>query len=425
VAGAGVCLQCHAPEAYAGAKHSHHAATARQPDCISCHMPTRTYMVIDARHDHSLRIPRPDLSARLGTPNACNACHADKPAEWAATAVASWFGPERKGFQTYAAAFQSSWTDRPDAGALLAALAADAHAPDIARAGALAELASRVSPANIDLARRGLADRDPMVRIGAMDMLARVPPEQVWAPVAPLLSDPVRGVRMRAALLLAGVPTARQPAGDRAHFESAAAEFVAARRLNADRPEERATLASFQARRGLTAEAETEYKAALRLSPQYTPAAINLADLYRQIGRDGEGEGVLRAAMAQSPQDAGLHHALGLLLTRMKRPAEALDELRRASELAPDRTRYAYVYAVALHSAGQREQAMTALKQILVDHPGDRDTLLAVIGFARDAGNLAVALDYARRLAQVAPDDQSVKTFVDNLQKQVEGPAAR
>ena len=425
VAGAGVCLQCHASETYAGAKHSHHAATARQPDCISCHMAARTYMVIDTRHDHSLRIPRPDVSAKLGTPNACNGCHADKPAEWAATAVATWFGPERKGFQTYAAAFESAWADRSDAGARLASIAADAHAPDVARASALAALASRVSPANIELARRGLADRDPMVRIGAMDMLAGVPPDQVWAPVSPLLSDPVRGVRMRAALLLAAVPTARQPAGDRAHFDSAAAEFVAARRLNADRPEERATLASFYSRRGLAAEAETEYKAALRLSPQYAPASINLADLYRQIGRDGEGEAVLRAAIAQSPQDAGLHHAFGLLLTRMKRPAEALDELRRASELAPDQARYTYVYAVALHSAGQREQAMTILKQILIHHPGDRDALLAVIGFARDAGDLAVALDYARRLAQVAPGDQSVKTFVDNLQRQIEGPPAR
>jgi predicted CXXCH cytochrome family protein len=425
VAGAGVCLQCHASETYAAETHSHHAATAApQPDCISCHMPARSYMVVDIRHDHSLRVPRPDLSAKLGTPNACGACHADKPAEWAADAVARWFGPDRKGLQTYGPAFAAGWADRAGADKLLAAVAADARAPEVARAGALAELASHVSPANIDLARRGLADRDPMVRIAAMDMLAQVPPEQVWAQVAPLLADPVRGVRLRAALLLA-VPAARQPPADRARFDSAAAEFVAARRLNADRPEERATLANFFARRGLAAEAEAEYQAALRLSPQFAPAAVNLADLYRQLGRDGEGDGVLRAAIARSPQDAGLHHALGLLLTRMKRPAEALDELRRASELAPDRARYAYVHAVALYSAGQREQAMAVLKQVLVDHPADRDTLVALIGYAREAGDLAVALDYAKRLAELAPDDQGVKAFVENLQRQVAPPAAR
>ena len=271
VAGAGVCLQCHASETYADVKHSRHAATSRQPDCISCHMPARTYMVVDTRHDHSLRVPRPDLSTRLGTPNACNACHADKSSEWAAAAITSWFGPERKGIQTYAAAFEAAWADRADAGKLLASVAADAHVPDIARASALAALGPHLSPGDAGLARQGLADRDPMMRIGAMDMLAPVPPEQVWAAVAPLLSDPVRGVRMRAALLLAAVPAARQPAADRAPFESAAAEFVAARRLNADRPEERATLAGFYARRGLAAEAEAEYKAALRLSPQYVP----------------------------------------------------------------------------------------------------------------------------------------------------------
>jgi predicted CXXCH cytochrome family protein len=423
VAGAGLCTQCHASETYADAKHSHHAASAGQPDCVSCHMPARTYMVIDVRHDHSLRIPRPDLSAKLGTPNACNACHGDKSPEWAAAAVERWFGPDRKGFQTYASAFASAWADRPDAGTLLASVATDAHAPDIARASALAELAPRVSPASVDLARRSLADRDPMVRIGAMDMLAQVPPEQVWALVAPLLSDPVRGVRMRAALLLAAVPAARQPAADRAQFESAAAEFVAARRLNADRPEERATLASFYARRGLSAEAETEYKAALRLSPQYAPAATNLADLLRQAGRDREGEGVLRAAVAQSPQDPGLHHVLGLLLTRMKRTPEALDEFRRASELAPDSARYAYVYAVALHSAGQREQGMTVLKNILADHPDDRDAIQAITAFARDAGDVATALEYAKKLARLAPNDPNVKALVESLQSKAASPA--
>jgi predicted CXXCH cytochrome family protein len=425
VVGAGVCLQCHASETYASAKHSHHEAAARQPDCISCHMPARTYMVIDARHDHSLRVPRPDLSVKLGTPNACNACHADKPAAWAADAVARWFGPERKGFQTYAAAFAAAWSDRSDAGTLLAAVAADGHAPDVARASALTELASRVSPTNIELARSGLKDRDPMVRIGAMDMLAQVPSEQLWTPVAPLLSDPVRGVRMRAALLLAAVPTARQPSADRARFESAAAEFVAARRLNADRPEERATLASFYTRRGLTAEAETEYKAALRLAPQYVPAATNLADLYRQTGRDRDGEGVLRDALARASQDAGLHHALGLLLIRMKRPDEALGELRRASELAPDRVRYAYVFAVALHSAGQREQAMTVLKKILADRPDDRDAIQAIMAFARDAGDVATALEYAKKLAQLAPNDPNVKALVESLQNRARGPAAQ
>ena len=109
VAGDGVCLQCHAPDKYATAAHNHHDGAKPAIACASCHMPTRTYMVVDRRHDHSFRIPRPDLSAKLGTPNACNDCHADKSPEWAAAAIERWFGSDREGFQKYAAAFHAAW----------------------------------------------------------------------------------------------------------------------------------------------------------------------------------------------------------------------------------------------------------------------------------------------------------------------------
>jgi len=422
--GDGVCLQCHAPDKYAAVSHRHHEAVPPLA-CTSCHMPERTYMVVDRRHDHSFRVPRPDLSAKLGTPNACNDCHGDKTAEWAFSAIETWHGANRKGFQHYAEAFHAAWSEQADAAALLGAVAADGNAPAFARASALAELAPHVSPANINLARNALKDPDPMVRIGALDMLANVSPSQIWPLVAPLLSDSNRGVRIRAAALLAAVSSASQPPADREPFERAAAEFIAAQRLNADRPEARSTLGNFLARRGLASDPEAEYKAALRLSPHYTLAAINLADLYRQLGRDGEGESVLRAALATSPQDAGLHHAFGLALTRLKRREEALEELRRAVELDPERARYAYVYAVGLHSAGDIDAAMATLKASLARHPGDRDTLLALVSFSRDAGDFATALYYAEQLARVAPNDSSLTALIDNLRRQIGKPDAR
>ena len=176
-----------------------------------------------------------------------------------------------------------------------------------------------------------------MVRIGALHMLKNVPASQAWRLVYPLLSDPVRGVRIRAVSLLAAVPTASQPTADRAAFERAAQEFIAAHRINADRPEARVTLGNFLARRQLYADAEAEYRAAQRIEPQFVPAAINLADLNRQLGHDSEGEQVLRAALATVPQNAELHHSLGLALVRLKRTEEALAELRHAAELAPTR----------------------------------------------------------------------------------------
>ncbi len=415
--GDGVCLQCHTAGKYADAKHRHHARVDPPPACISCHMQARTYMVVDPRHDHSFRIPRPDLSAKLRTPNACNGCHGDKPAQWAAATVEQWFGPTREGFQNYATAFHAARTDAIDAANLLAAVAADGNAPAVARATALSELASHVSPANIEAARSGLADPDPMVRIGALDMLENVPAGQIWPFASPLLADPVRGVRIKAASLLAPVPAASQSKADRERFDSAAREFIAAQRANAERPEARTTLGNFLAQRGLAQEAEAEYRAALRLSPQYAAAAINLADHYRQRGMDSEGEVVLRAALATSPREADLHHALGLTLTRMKRPEAALDELRRAAELEPDQQRYAYVYAVALHSGGRHDEAMTVLQEALRSHPNDREILQALVSFNRLAGDAAAALGYAEQLAIIEPDDHSLAALIHELRR--------
>ena len=352
-------------------------------------------------------------------------CHADKSVQWAAAAIEDWHGGARKGFQKYAQAFHAAWSDQADAEALLSVVVSDSNTPAFARAGALAELASHVSPANINRARSALSDPNPMVRIGALDMLAGVPPGQLWPLVSPLLSDPNRGVRIRAVTLLAAVPAASQPASDRERFERAAAEFVAAQRLNADRPEARSTLGTFLAQQGRAAEAETEYKAALRLNQQFAPAAINHADLYRQLGRDGEGESVLRTALAASPRDGGLHHALGLVLTRLKRPEEALAELQRAAELEPERARYAYVYAVALNSAGRGGEAIAVLKQSLARHSGDRDTLQALMTFCRDAGELAAALDYAEQLARMMPNDVTLTALINQLRRQLGSPGAK
>jgi Flp pilus assembly protein TadD len=419
-AGDSVCGQCHMASKYESASHRHHETVSGSISCASCHMPERKYMVVDRRHDHSFRIPRPDLSVKLGIPNACNDCHHDKPAQWAASAVETWFGAQRNGFQTYAEAFHSAWRQQADAEKLLGQVASDGTAPAVARASALVALGPYLSPANVNLAQKGLADSDPMVRAGALSMLEGIPANQLWPLVSPLLSDPVAGVRIRAVPLLAAVPTANQPGADRERFDRAAAEFIAAQRLNADRPEARTTLANFLAQRGQSAEAEAEYQAALKLSSQFTPAAINLADLYRALDRGADGLKVLREAIIAVPQDAGLHYALGLALVRQKQNDEALAELHRATELAPDQSQYAYVYAVGQHSAGHIEEAITTLKENLNKHPADRQSLQALITFNRDAGNIASALEYAQRLALLAPNDKRVADLIDALKRQME-----
>ena len=197
---------------------------------------------------------------------------------------------ERKGLQKYAQAFQSAWTEKADAAALLTAVASDGRCARICPR----QCAARTWLPGLAFDHQRGAEGACGPRSDGADRRPRHarkhPRHPAMAPRFAAALGFSRGVRIRAASLLAAVPTTRQPPADREQFERAAAEFIAAQRLNADRPEARATLGNFLARRGFPADAEIEYKAALRLSPQYAPAVINLADLYRQLARDGEGK---------------------------------------------------------------------------------------------------------------------------------------
>jgi hypothetical protein len=134
--GNGVCHQCHAVEKYETEKHRFHTPGSSGANCVDCHMPAKTYMVIDPRRDHSFRIPRLDLSVQLGTPNACNRCHRDKPATWAAAKVREWYGHEPAGYQRYAEALQAARSGALDAEVPLLALLRDRDQPAIASADA-------------------------------------------------------------------------------------------------------------------------------------------------------------------------------------------------------------------------------------------------------------------------------------------------
>jgi tetratricopeptide (TPR) repeat protein len=412
--GNAVCEQCHGGQKYNAASHHHHEDGSTGARCVACHMPVKTYMQVDARHDHAFRVPRPDESVRFGTSNACNDCHADKDAAWAATAVERWFGAGRKGFQTWTETFAAARTDRIEANALLLKLATSSHAPSIARATAFESLAEHPSREAVAAAQRGLTDADPLIRLASLRALRALPIEQSWPLARGLLTDPVRGVRIEAASLVAAMPQDRLSPADRDRLSRAIDDYVVAQRLNADRPESRVNLGNLYSQQGRSAEAEAEYTAARALDPGFTPTYVSLAQLYAQQGRDGDGERALREALMRMPDDSELHLALGLNLVRQQRAADALPEIARAAETDPGSARYAYVYAVALNSAGRKDDAIKILETSHARHPADRDTLLALVTINRDAGRPAAALDWAARLATIDP---SAKPLVDQLRQ--------
>ena len=370
--GNATCAQCHRPEVFDGPAHHRHAAGGAASRCVACHMPTRTYMVVDDRHDHSIRVPRPDLSVRLGTPNACNACHGDRSPQWAADAVERWYGAGRRREPHFGETLHAARSGAESADLALVALAGDAAQPAIARATALRELARFLSAATLPALQAGVRDADPLVRFGATEAAPGVPPEERLALLGPLLRDPVRAVRIEAARSLAGTPDAGWTPTDRAAQSDALAEWRAAQAANADRPEAHVNLGALAAELGDPGTARSEYETALRIGPWFVPAYLNFADLLREQGRDAEGEPLVRRAIELAPDSAEAQHALGLLLVRRHQLAPALDALRRAAELAPDDPRFTSVYAIALQSTGDPARAVAVLEAFRARRPGDR-----------------------------------------------------
>ena len=345
-AGNTVCAQCHLASKYDGPQHHFHPAGSSGAQCAACHMPTTTYMVVDPRHDHGFRIPRPDLTRTIGVPNACNQCHADRDAAWSEAEIRRRYPHPKTGFQDFATVFASADRGDPSATIGLVQLVANQDESAIARASALSRL-GRLGGENAALAAEA-ALRDPsgLVRHAAIGVYESVPPEQRLA-LVPLLDDPLRAVRMQAARVLAPVPaSALGPAGTAA-YDKAAAEYVAGEQFNADRPESRTNLGTYFAERGRYMESEAEFRSAIEMDPRYVPAWVNLADLLRMRRREEAAEATLREGLERSPRDAMLHHSLGLSLVRQHRDAEALAELRKASELDPGNARFAEVYGIA------------------------------------------------------------------------------
>jgi Flp pilus assembly protein TadD len=206
-----------------------------------------------------------------------------------------------------------------DAPNKLLAVVTDGTLPPIVRATAVSLLARWSDTRSGAVLERATHDPDALVRMAAVDVLSMLRDRDRMQAAAPLVSDPIRAVRIEAARA----------------FGSTMAEWTAVQRFNGDTASAHVNLGSLYAEQGQADSARQEYETALRLEPYFAPAAANLADLYRAQGRDDIGERVLRDALRRTPEVAPLHYALGLLLVRRNDRPSAIAELRRAVELAP------------------------------------------------------------------------------------------
>jgi tetratricopeptide (TPR) repeat protein len=356
-AGNALCTQCHEahnPAKYDTPAHHHHAEGSAGAQCIACHMPTRMYMVIDERRDHSFRVPRPDLSVALGTTNACNNCHT-KPNEtfqWAADAVKKWYGEKSPQAPSWAAAFKAGRSGEPEGEKLLLDLIANNTTPPIVRATAIDLLGNYPSDASATARRAALHHSDPQVRLAAVRVLPGDNPDLLVADLASALDDPRRAIRNAAVAQLGHLNIDKLTDRQRQLFEKAMIEFRESEKLALDHAGGHLALASLDRAHNRIEEAIEHLTAAIKLEPYLTGARSELASLMQQYGGD-EAE-----------------------IRRLRQ--EEVELLERDAKLAPGNANIFYRLGLLQYLLGELDKASTAFETACEKAPRDYDYRMAL-----------------------------------------------
>lgn len=404
--GNAVCTRCHNPDVFDTQTHHHHPDNSAGAQCVDCHMPETTYMVVDPRRDHSLRIPRPDLSVRNGAPNACVQCHSGQSNRWATDVMSRWLRTQDK---TLPDRYHGDVLSRPeiDVRALID-LAQNKAQPDIVRASVLVNprlrSASESSQAAVELARKQLTDTSPLVRRAAVLLLESFPPAQRLVLLRPHFNETVKSVRMAMAQVLGGIPLAGLDSADKAALTALDKEFLQSLRYGSNSPVGKLALGNYYVQRGLWKQAQASFQKALEADKGLVIAAVNLADVYRHWGQEERAESTLREVLSADRSGAA-HHSLGLSLVRQKRYSEALRRLSQAADLDKMNVQFGYVYAIALSSLGQIEPAIAHLEALDKRVPQQLNVLTALLSFYQRTQQRGPALKTLNKLKQLQPDN--------------------
>jgi predicted CXXCH cytochrome family protein len=315
--GNAVCTQCHSPDrnprfpslreaTYDDPAHHFHEPETDGAACKSCHMSERVYMGIDGRRDHSFRVPRPDLSAKTGAPDACTDCHVGRDPAWATAEIQQRFPDNHRRGPHFSRVLAASWREPGSVQDSLIDMAEDNSLSAIIRASAIELLT--VAPSEGLAARTALllGDEDPLVRGAAVAAQRGAPAMSRMQTLAPLLDDPVKAVRIATARETLDVPIARLPPLTATAMRKAMKEWQASSLAKADFPETHLAMGGAALVMRNPQAAEAAFREAVRLDPQRVEAWAMIIRILAAVGNE---TGALRAsedAIAANPTNETL-----------------------------------------------------------------------------------------------------------------------
>ena len=319
----------------------------------------------DPRRDHGFHVPDPTMTKELGIPNACNKCHSEESTDWAIEKTKQWYGdkmnsPERKRQRARTRAIANAYSGDPSAIDKLL----EAHKNETNpywQASLLQIMQPWANDPRVQyLGRAGVHSKESIVRASACMLLEFSQGNGPW--LEPMLKDPVKEVRMAASWAW------RHNISSRSDVYKKLAETI---RFGADQP----------------------------------AGTLRLAQLAQDANDLEKAEQWAKRAIKLDKTSPSTHEFYAILLGRMERPKEALQQLEIARKLAPENARYPYLMALTYAELGQKDKTEELFRVSLKADPNNPRAWYNLGLLVRDQNKLKEAIDCLRRAEQIDPNN--------------------
>ncbi len=431
--GNALCTQCHRADEYDTYNHHFHKYKGDNGQafinkngqkvevgagalCRDCHMPGKYFMGIDMRFDHSMRIPRPDLSVKLGTPNACTNCHDTKTNQWALESANKWYGENKKVHYGSLLA-EANWGKIGADSGLLRMINNNLY-PEIIRATAIGYLSTYESEQAKNALRKALNDPDPLLRFTAVENYLASDSAELFRALVPLLNDPVKSVRTAAANRLLTYRKSFFNETQYSFFQQAVDEYRISQEYVADFPMGRHNLGNYYLKMNDVDKAVENYREAITIDNLFYPAKINLAIIYYQQGKTEAASSLFQDIISKHPEIIDGYYYLALLYSEQKKYAQAIALLETASTHAQSNARIFYNLGLLYQTTNQNEKSETTFIKGLKQHPCNYDLLYALFVFHLNKNDRTKARQYLEQLKICYPNEKQVQDMYNQFKRQ-------
>ena len=400
-----LCLQCHEPK-YDTYQHHFHKQNTEASMCVNCHMPGRYYMGNDFRRDHSFRVPRPDQSAKYGTPNACNNCHKDKSAKWASNFINKKYGKKR--LDHFSNLLLPGLSGRLDS---LKKLINSIKYPAIIRASAVNIFGKQIqSNEDINLLAKMLTDSSAMVRKEAISALSEIK-TNLSGEIEKRLGDSIRTVRIAAAryFILNNIKTENKA------FTKAKKEYITDLEVNSDFASGQHQLALYYSSQGDRQKAKNAYYKALKIDNYFNMSRMNLALMEYEDGNIKKAEQLYKKVTEQEPDYSYSYYMLGLLYNEIGDDKKSIKFLKKATEKRPPIIGAFYNYALKLQQAKKYEESLGVLSKALKYFPQNERILYLKLLAEINLNKNTNAIKTCKKLISINPQKQDYKDILGKL----------